>query len=165
MRNSTLMAIAPTATISNIAGAEQCTELPWNTTFDKKNLSGTFKCVAKIAANNPFNIPVKTAFEVDHKWTVWAAAARQVWIDQSQSTNFFIDTNRIENFGDVVDDLYKEAWSSGLKTTYYLYGQGEETKKVQTTPMDHMAMESEQVGAACFLRPGDDGFEDCEACQ
>lgn len=165
MRNSTLTAIAPTATISNIIGTEACTELPWALVFDKKNLSGIFKAVAKIAVNNRYGMKVKTAFEVDHLWTIRAAAARQIWIDQSQSTNFFVDTNK-PNFGDVGVDLYRNAWEYGLKATYYMYGQSEETKAVaQTTPLDHFPETPPADAPACFLRPGDPGFSDCEACQ
>lgn len=166
MRNSTLMAIAPTATISNIVGTEACTELPLEVIFQKKNLSGVFKAVAKTACNNPYNLPVKTAYGVDHKWTVRAAAARQIWIDQSQSTNFYVDSNR-PDFGDVVDDLYRCAWEEGLKTTYYLWGQDPTTEKTQSTPLDHLENlpEPEVVGAVCTMRPGDPGFSDCEACQ
>jgi ribonucleoside-diphosphate reductase alpha chain len=167
MRNSNLLAIAPTATISNIVGTEQCTELPFERSFTKKNLSGTFKTTAKILAANRHGLPIKTAYEINHQWTVWSAAARQVWIDQSQSTNFFINTNK-EGFGDEVSTLYQVAWEAGLKTTYYCYGQSEETSDVQQAPMELGAKEMpepELAGPACFLRPGDAGFSGCEACQ
>jgi ribonucleoside-diphosphate reductase alpha chain len=166
MRNSTLLAIAPTATISNIVGTEACTELPIERVYRKKNLSGVFKAVAKTACNNPHGLPVKTAYNVDHTWTINAAAARQIWIDQSQSTNFWVDSNR-SDFGDVVDELYRTAWKKRLKTTYYLYGNDPETEGTQSSPMDHAQNlpEPEIVGAVCTLRPGDEGFDSCEACQ
>lgn len=166
MRNSTLLAIAPTATISNIIGVDQCTELPWDLIFDKKNLSGKFKMNSKIVDNNLYGLPLKTAYMVDHTWTVRAAAARGIWIDQSQSTNFFVNTSE-ENAGDKVSDLYKSAWAYGLKTTYYLYGRSEGEITSQTSPLDQIVAEPvpDPEGAACFLRPGDEGFADCEACQ
>lgn len=165
MRNSNLLAIAPTATIANITGTEACTELPFDVKFEKKNLSGVFNSIAKIVSSNPHGLMLKTAYGVNHQWTVWAAAARQIHIDQSQSTNFYIDTNQ-EGFGDEVDDLYQVAWEAGLKTTYYCYGQSEETKTQTSMDLGAAAMEpQEEDGPACFLRPGDEGFESCEACQ
>ena len=169
MRNSTLLAIAPTATISNIVGTEACTELPTETVYMKKNLSGVFKAVAKTACNNPFGLKVKTAYDVDHKWTARAAAARGIWIDQSQSTNYFLDSN-LPTFGDSLDELYRFSWKIGLKTTYYMYGKDPQDSATQTTPLDHLEQQTtdlvgDTAGPACFLRPGDEGFADCEACQ
>jgi ribonucleoside-diphosphate reductase alpha chain len=164
MRNSTLLAIAPTATISNIAGVEQCTELPFDRSFEKKNLSGTFRVVAKIIEVNRHNIPIKTAYEVDHRWTVWAAAARQIWVCQSQSTNFHINTNK-PDFGDTVDDLYTEAWEVGLKTTYYCYGQSEDGTIAalpnMTTVQEQEQVGEEVVGRFCSVDAG----PECESCQ
>lgn len=176
MRNSTLLAIAPTATISNIVGTEACTELPVEIVYQKKNLSGVFKAVAKTACNNPHKLPVKTTYGVEHKWTFRAAAARQIWIDQSQSTNVWLNSNA-PDYGDKMDDLYRYGWLIGLKTTYYMYGRDPEEDGTQTRPMDHMELEFPNglpeggvpeegyAGPVCTLRPGDDGFADCEACQ
>lgn len=163
MRNSTLMAIAPTATISNIVGTEACTELPTDIIYMKKNLSGVFKAVAKTACNNPHNLPVKTVYQIDNKWTADAAASRQIWIDQSQSTNAWFDSNA-EDYGDKLDEYYRYAWWIGMKTTYYMYGKDPETADMKTTPMDHMP-EDDVAGPVCMFRPGDEGFVDCEACQ
>lgn len=176
MRNSTLLAIAPTATISNIVGTEACTELPTAVVYMKKNLSGVFKAVAKTACNNPHGLPIKTAYDIDNKWTARAAAARQIWIDQSQSINAWFDSNA-EDYGDRLDEYYRYTWWIGMKTTYYMYGKDPETAEVKTTPMDHMegvppesefgANKSGEAieGAFCTLRPGDAGFDTCEACQ
>ena len=171
MRNSTLLAIAPTATISNIVGTEACTELPTEVVYMKKNLSGVFKTVAKTACNNPFNLKVKTAYDVDHKWTAMAAAARGIWIDQSQSTNYFLNSN-LPTFGDTLSDLYRFSWKVGMKTTYYMYGKDPEDSGARVNPLDKLPASDdtdqqnvEADGPVCTLRPGDDGFDSCEACQ
>lgn len=167
MRNSTLLAIAPTATISNICGVEECTQLSFDRVFQKKNLSGTFDMVSRNIDNNRHGLPLKTAYSVDHMWTIRAAAARQVWICQSQSTNIWLDTN-LPSWGDKMDQIYDEAHRIGLKTMYYCYGRSEETvpqvgDTVATPVQEHV--EPDVVGAVCMFRPGDAGFDTCEACQ
>jgi len=150
MRNSNCMAIAPTATISNIAGVSQSIEPTYQNLFVKSNLSGEFTVV------NPYlvedlkardlwddvmvndlkyydgstqsidRIPddlkavYATAFEIDPRWLVEAGARRQKWIDQAQSLNLYM----AEPSGKKLDNLYKLAWVRGLKTTYYLRSQG-----------------------------------------
>ena len=110
-----------------------------------------------------------TAFEIDPKWLVECAARRQKWIDQAQSLNIYMAGAS----GKKLDELYKLAWVRGLKTTYYLRtlgatsaekstGQGGELNAVSAMPV---LPEPEIVGKACTLRPGDPGFEECEACQ
>lgn len=131
MRNSCLMAIAPTATIANILGVSQCTELPWELGYYKKNLSGLFRVFATTMRNNRYGLPVKTARQIDQRWTVWAAAARQIWIDQAQSTNFFLNPDLpLDQVGEMIDDLYFEAWKCGLKSTYYFYAKAESTESL-----------------------------------
>ncbi|MFA5489050.1 MAG: ribonucleoside-diphosphate reductase subunit alpha [Candidimonas sp.] len=118
-----------------------------------------------------------TAFEVDPIWVVEAAARRQKWIDQSQSLNIFMAGVS----GKKLDDVYKLAWVRGLKTTYYLRsmgatsaekstGRGGELNAVSTgtealAAAAAMLPEAEVVGAVCTMRPGDEGFDECEACQ
>ncbi|GAB2893607.1 ribonucleoside-diphosphate reductase subunit alpha [Paralcaligenes sp. KSB-10] len=120
-----------------------------------------------------------TAFEVDPTWVVECAARRQKWIDQSQSLNIFMTGVS----GKKLDDTYKLAWTRGLKTTYYLRsngatnaekstGRGGELNAVSSSGASHASMaaaaalpEAEVMGAACTMRPGDAGFEECEACQ
>jgi ribonucleoside-diphosphate reductase alpha chain len=121
-----------------------------------------------------------TAFEVDPTWVVEAAARRQKWIDQSQSLNIFMAGVS----GKKLDDIYKLAWLRGLKTTYYLRsngatnaekstGRGGELNAVASgsEPAALAAVasanlpEADIVGAVCTMRPGDEGFEECEACQ
>jgi ribonucleoside-diphosphate reductase alpha chain len=150
MRNSNTMAIAPTATISNICGVAQSIEPTYQNLFVKSNLSGEFTVV------NPFlaqdlkklglwdavmindlkyydgsvqrveRIPEElkalyaTAFEIDPRWLVEAASRRQKWIDQGQSLNLYMP----EPNGKKLDALYKLAWVRGLKTTYYLRSLG-----------------------------------------
>jgi len=146
MRNSNVMAIAPTATIANITGVSQSIEPTYQNLYVKSNLSGEFTVV------NPYlikdlkeeglwdsvmindlkyyegsvqkidRIPERlktlyaTAFEISPQWLVEAASRRQKWIDQAQSLNLYI----AEANGKKLDVTYKMAWLRGLKTTYYL---------------------------------------------
>ncbi|WP_410568362.1 ribonucleoside-diphosphate reductase subunit alpha [Acinetobacter sp. H1(2024)] len=150
MRNSNVMAIAPTATISNICGVSQSIEPTFQNLYVKSNLSGEFTVI------NPYlvralkdrglwdtvmvndlkhfegsvqkiaRIPEElkaifaTAFEVDTRWIVDAASRRQKWIDQAQSLNLYISGAN----GKKLDITYKMAWLRGLKTTYYLRALG-----------------------------------------
>jgi ribonucleoside-diphosphate reductase alpha chain len=122
-----------------------------------------------------------TAFEVEPQWLVECASRRQKWIDQAQSLNIYMAGAS----GKKLDDTYKLAWQRGLKTTYYLRtlgatsaekstGRGGELNAVATGSYESTGSglnsapnlpEPEIVGAACVMRPGDPGFEECEACQ
>ncbi len=146
MRNSNVMAIAPTATIANIAGVSQSIEPTYQNLFVKSNLSGEFTVVNpymvqdlkklglwdKVMVNDlkyydgslaaidrvPSHIKelYATAFEVEPRWLVDAASRRQKWIDQAQSLNLYIANAS----GKKLDVTYRMAWLRGLKTTYYL---------------------------------------------
>ncbi|MGL6155680.1 MAG: ribonucleoside-diphosphate reductase subunit alpha, partial [Ralstonia mannitolilytica] len=146
MRNSNCVAIAPTATISNIIGVSACIEPTYQNLYVKSNLSGEFTVVndylvrdlkarglwdeVMVADLKYFDgslaridrIPqdlrdlYATAFEVEPQWLVEAAARRQKWIDQAQSLNIYMAGAS----GKKLDDTYKLAWLRGLKTTYYL---------------------------------------------
>ena len=146
MRNSNVMAIAPTATISNITGVTQSIEPTYQNLYVKSNLSGEFTVVnpylvKKLKALNLWDdvmindlkyfegslteisrIPddiktlFSTAFEVEPQYIVEAASRRQKWIDQAQSLNLYIGNAN----GKKLDLTYRMAWYSGLKTTYYL---------------------------------------------
>ena len=146
MRNSNCMAIAPTATISNIAGTVPCVEPTFKNIYMKENLSGNFtvvnkylidaldsegllneKILTKIKINNgsvlgideipsPIRHRFKETFEIEPSWILKAAARRTKWIDQSASTNIFLKTTS----GRVLSETYMNAWEMGLKTTYYL---------------------------------------------
>ena len=150
MRNSNCLAIAPTATISNIVGVSQSIEPTYQNLFVKSNLSGEFTVVnpylvADLKARGLWDavmvndlkyydgsvqridrIPddlkhlYATAFEVDPRWLVEAASRRQKWLDQAQSVNLYMS----EPSGKKLDNLYKLAWVRGLKTTYYLRSMG-----------------------------------------
>ncbi len=146
MRNSNCVAIAPTATISNIIGVSACIEPTFQNLYVKSNLSGEFTVVndylvrdlkarglwdeVMVADLKYFDgtlsridrVPADlraiyaTAFEVDPKWLVEAASRRQKWIDQAQSLNIYMGGAS----GKKLDEVYKLAWLRGLKTTYYL---------------------------------------------
>ena len=150
MRNSNTMAIAPTATISNICGVSQSIEPTYQNLFVKSNLSGEFTVinpymVDDLKALNLWDevmindlkyydgslqqidrIPDElkalytTAFEMDARWLIEAASRRQKWLDQAQSLNLYM----AEPSGKTMDNLYKLAWVRGLKTTYYLRSMG-----------------------------------------
>lgn len=146
MRNSNCVAIAPTATISNIIGVDACIEPCFGNLSVKSNLSGEFTIINSYLVRDlkrlglwddvmvmdlkhfdgslrPIDrIPQEikalyaTAFEVETTWLVEAAARRQKWIDQAQSLNIYMAGAS----GKKLDDTYKLAWLRGLKTTYYL---------------------------------------------
>ena len=146
MRNSNVMAIAPTATISNITGVTQSIEPTYQNLYVKSNLSGEFTIVnphlvRKLKALDLWDdvmindlkyfegslseisrIPddikklFSTAFEVEPQYIVESASRRQKWIDQAQSLNLYIGNAN----GKKLDLTYRMAWYSGLKTTYYL---------------------------------------------
>ena len=150
MRNSNTMAIAPTATISNICGVSQSIEPTYQNLFVKSNLSGEFVVINPYMVNDlkdaglwdevmvndlkyydgslqhidriPENIKAlyATAFEMDARWLIEAGSRRQKWIDQAQSLNLYM----AEPSGKKLDNLYKLAWVRGLKTTYYLRSMG-----------------------------------------
>ena len=146
MRNSNCIAIAPTATISNIIGVSACIEPTFQNLYVKSNLSGEFTVVndylvrdlkklglwdeVMVADLKYFDgslsridrVPSElrelyaTAFEVEPSWLVECASRRQKWIDQAQSLNIYMAGAS----GKKLDDTYKLAWKRGLKTTYYL---------------------------------------------
>jgi ribonucleoside-diphosphate reductase alpha chain len=205
MRNSNCVAIAPTATISNIIGVSACIEPTYQNLFVKSNLSGEFTVVndylvrdlkarglwdeVMIADLKYFDgslskidrIPqdlrdlYATAFEVEPQWLVEAASRRQKWIDQAQSLNIYMSGAS----GKKLDDTYKLAWLRGLKTTYYLRtisathvekstvkgGALNSVSNGDPTLAAAAAAAAEADGPVCTMRPGDAGFDECEACQ
>ena len=150
MRNSNCMAIAPTATISNICGVSQSIEPTYQNLFVKSNLSGDFTVVNmylvedlkkanlwdEVMVNDlkyydgsvsqidriPSSLKAlyATAFELDTRWLIEAGSRRQKWLDQAQSLNLYMS----EPSGTKMDNIYKLAWIKGLKTTYYLRTMG-----------------------------------------
>jgi ribonucleoside-diphosphate reductase alpha chain len=196
MRNSNVMAIAPTATISNIIGVAQSIEPTYQNLYVKSNLSGEFTVV------NPFlvhdlkkrglwdNVMVNdlkyyegsvqsidripddlkllyaTAFEVEPRWLVDAAARRQKWLDQAQSLNLYIANAN----GKKLDVTYRMAWYRGLKTTYYLRAlsaTSTEKSTINTGKLNAVkaTAEPEMLTAAPVPLACSIDNPDCEACQ
>ncbi len=146
IRNSNCLAIAPTATIANIAGVSPSIEPTFQNLYVKSNLSGEFTVINSYLVRDlkerglwdevmvhdlkyfdgsviaieriPQDLKAlyATAFEIDSRWLVECASRRQKWIDQAQSLNLYMS----EPSGRKLDDLYKMAWRKALKTTYYL---------------------------------------------
>ncbi len=160
MRNSNTMAIAPTATISNIAGCFPCIEPTYKHLYVKANVSGEFTIVNQYlvkdlkqeglwgpdtrerlkfhdgSVQNIEQVPAalrykhKTAFEIDQKHLVHMTARRAKWIDQSQSHNVFMQGVS----GKALSDVYFEGWRCGLKTFYYLRSMG--ASQVEKSTLD-----------------------------
>ena len=192
MRNSNVMAIAPTATIANITGISQSIEPTYQNLYVKSNLSGEFT-VANLHLVNSLKalglwdsvmlndlkyydgsvekiarVPEKlkelyaTAFEIEPKWLVDAASRRQKWIDQSQSLNLYIS----EPDGKKLDVMYRMAWLRGLKTTYYLRSRGATTAEkstISTGELNAVTAGIEQNSPAVAACSITD--PDCEACE
>lgn len=150
MRNSNCMAIAPTATISNIVGTTPCIEPIYQRTTEKTNLSGTFTLVDPALRYGRPEL-CKEAFDIDQTWIIKAAAIRQRWIDQSQSINLFIDATIN---GRKLSDIYFLAWKLGLKSTYYLKSKSAEIDK------NKLADTVESEVKVCLIEN-----PSCEACQ
>ena len=158
VRNSNLMAIAPTATIALIAGTTQCVEPIFKRSFTEDTLSGSFLVVdPTLACGRPELC--KEAFEIDPSWVIKAAAVRQKWLDQSQSVNIFVKANIT---GPELSNIYIGAWKLGLKTTYYLRNQSQEIKK--TALKETVKVELEQPEPEPKVCPINAG-PDCESCQ
>jgi ribonucleoside-diphosphate reductase alpha chain len=174
MRNSNVMAIAPTATISNITGVTQSIEPTYQNLYVKSNLSGEFTIVnphlvKKLKALDLWDdvmindlkyfegslseisrIPddikklFSTAFEVEPQYIVESASRRQKWIDQAQSLNLYIGNAN----GKKLDLTYRMAWYSGLKTTYYLRSIAATTTEKSTINQGSLNAVSAQTEAA-----------------
>jgi ribonucleoside-diphosphate reductase alpha chain len=192
MRNANTMAIAPTATISNICGVSQSIEPTYQNLFVKSNLSGEFTVVNPYMVHDlkaqdlwdevmindlkyydgslePIDrIPRElkaiyaTAFEIDPRWLVEAASRRQKWIDQGQSLNLYM----AEPSGKKLDNLYKLAWVRGLKTTYYLRSIGA-TGAEKTSVKQQGGNSADLIGSNNAEPPKACSIldPDCEACQ
>jgi len=193
MRNSNVLAIAPTATIANIMGTSPCIEPMYKNLFAKSNLSGDFVVL------NPFlvrdlkaaglwtravadqvkyfdgdltevdGIPDEirgrylTAFQIEPAYLIDAAARRQKWIDQSQSLNLFLAAPDMA----AMSHMYRRAWRAGLKTTYYLRTMGAsgiEKATVTRRATVPAPVAAGTVATACSIEAQRTGGE-CEACQ
>ena len=192
MRNSNCMAIAPTATISNLMGSTPCVEPVYKHIHTKSNLSGEFVRTndhllkelqrlglwdADMLADLKYfdgsiqpieRVPshlkrlYKTAFEIDPTWILQCAAVRQKWIDQAQSTNLWL----AENDARKASFMYREAWERGLKTTYYLRTMNKSS--IDSSHRERRAAESAAPAAdaalACSIEAMRTGGV-CESCQ
>lgn len=116
VRNSVMIAIAPTATIANILGTTASIEPPYKLSYMDENLSGKFLVIDPSLRYKKPEI-TKTAFEIDQEWVIRAAATRQTHIDQAQSLNLF---RKQGTKGRDLSNWYVLAWKLGLKSTYYL---------------------------------------------
>ena len=203
MRNSNCVAIAPTATISNIVGVDASIEPCFGNLSVKSNLSGEFTVVNEYLVRDLKRLGLwddvmvmdlkhfdgslrridrvpeevkqlyATAFEVEPRWLVEAAARRQKWIDQAQSLNIYMAGAS----GKKLDEIYKLAWLRGLKTTYYLRTMGAthaEKSTVKAGALNAVPQadaDTSMHAAAGDSAPGSDvkfcsiDNPDCEACQ
>ncbi|EKD73510.1 MAG: hypothetical protein ACD_45C00296G0010 [uncultured bacterium] len=188
MRNSNVLAIAPTATIANITGVSQSIEPTYQNLFVKSNLSGEFTVINPYLVTDLKKLSLwddvmindlkyyhgsvtkisripdhlkqlyATAFEMDPAWLVEAASRRQKWIDQAQSLNLYM----AQPSGKKLDNLYRLAWVLGLKTTYYLRSMGAtnaERSTVQDSALNAVQTTAEEPKACLITDPT------CEACQ
>jgi hypothetical protein len=183
MRNSNVLAIAPTATISNITATSPCIEPTYKNLFVKSNLSGEFIVLnpflvkdlkarglwnqemidnlkyydgeLKDIPNVPDDLKARylTAFDIDPKWIIDAAARRQKWIDQAQSVNLWIKTPDLKT----LSHMYRQAWHTGLKTTYYLRSLGASNIEKATVGVRKEMRGAVSEGAAGGQNSGDVG--------
>jgi ribonucleoside-diphosphate reductase alpha chain len=193
MRNSNCIAIAPTATIANIIGVSASIEPTFQNLFVKSNLSGEFTVVNEYLVSDLKQAGLwdevmiadlkyfdgnlaridrapaalrqlyATAFEVEPRWLVEAAARRQKWIDQSQSLNIYMAGAS----GRKLDDTYKLAWIRGLKTTYYLRAMGATHAEKSTSKAGQLNAVPSGAAEAAAEEPKFCAIDtpDCEACQ
>jgi ribonucleoside-diphosphate reductase alpha chain len=185
MRNSNCVAIAPTATISNIIGVDACIEPTFQNLFVKSNLSGEFTVVnehlvrdlkrlglwdevmvsdlkyfdGSLAKIDRVPAEVRslyaTAFEIEPTWLIECAARRQKWIDQAQSLNIYMAGAS----GKKLDETYRLAWLRGLKTTYYLrtIGATHAEKSTTTRTGQLNAVASDMGAGAAAAMPDAEG--------
>jgi ribonucleoside-diphosphate reductase alpha chain len=191
MRNSNVLAIAPTATIANISGVSQSIEPTYQNLYVKSNLSGEFTVVNPYlvedlkrldlwdsvmvndlkyyegSVQNIDRVPEEikqvyaTAFEVEPRWLVDAASRRQKWIDQAQSLNLYVAGAS----GKKLDITYRMAWLRGLKTTYYLRALAATTTEKSTVSDNSLNKVSAEPTAAAVPQACSLDDPECEACQ
>jgi ribonucleoside-diphosphate reductase alpha chain len=124
MRNGYLMAVAPTSSISILVGTTQAIEPVYKRKWFEENLSGMIPVVVPNLSPNTWNY-YTPAYDLDQRIIIKAAAVRQKWIDQGQSTNIFITLDKAS--GRYLHEIYSLAWKLGLKSTYYLRSQSPES--------------------------------------
>ena len=200
MRNSNCLAIAPTATIANIIGVSASIEPTYQNLYVKSNLSGEFTVTNEYLVRDLKKLNIwdevmiadlkyfdgslakidripqdirslyATAFEVDPSWVVEAGSRRQKWIDQAQSLNIYMAGAS----GKKLDETYKLAWKSGLKTTYYLRTLGATSTEKSTArsgQLNAVPTDGGATGLGAAEAPVDESKfcsidnPECEACQ
>lgn len=168
MRNSNTMAIAPTATISNIVGTSPTIEPVFQREYEEGNLSGSFKVIDPCLKYGRPDLCIES-YEIDQTWLVKAAALRQKWIDQAQSLNVFAKEG---TKGRTLSELYLLAWSLGCKTTYYLRSQSADLAKQRAKSAKKAAAASIAAAASAAGDAMDADLNlcsvdnpDCESCQ
>jgi ribonucleoside-diphosphate reductase alpha chain len=200
MRNSNVLAIAPTATISNIMGSSPCIEPLYKNLYNKSNLSGESALInpylvvdlkalgewdegmqLALLANDGALVPqpgvasvhenrlrllpaslkekYQTAFDIDFKWILEAAARRQKWIDQAQSLNLWLKSPDMKT----LSHMYRSAWHLGLKTTYYL-------RTLEASSIEKSTVEKNLVRTGQFDNPTTCSLDaiakgECTSCQ
>lgn len=193
MRNSNVVSIAPTASISNIMGCSPCIEPDYRHLFTKSNLSGEFVwlnpyLIESLQEEGLWNLDMledlkyykgdlekiesipssikkqfKTAFNIEQQWLLKGAAARQKWIDQAQSTNLFL----AEPDQKKMSIIYLTAWKMGLKTTYYL--KNKSASDIEDATIDirrkKSEMEKEDTGEQPVIKACRIDDPECESCQ
>tara|TARA_B100000035_G_scaffold244760_1_gene213325 strand:- start:24 stop:1058 length:1035 start_codon:yes stop_codon:yes gene_type:complete len=192
IRNSNCVALAPTATISNIVGVSASIEPTFQNLYVKSNLSGEFTMVSEMMVRDLKRVGLwdevmvadlkyfdgslakidrvpaeikklyATAFEIDPMWIIDCAARRQKWIDQAQSLNIYLSGVS----GKKIDEIYKAAWLKGLKTTYYLRTMGAtHVEKSTTNSRELNAVKDESIQSSDSKNVCSITDPGCEACQ
>lgn len=203
MRNSNVISIAPTATISNIMGSSACIEPDFRHIYSKSNLSGEFMSITPLLVQalkkhglwnkemleeikyhkgeideialipEWIKLQFKTAFKIDPKWLLRAAAVRQKWIDQAQSLNLFLDKPDEK----ALSNIYLNGWKMGLKTTYYLKTKSVTDIEDASLDIKRKTKELEDISSVKEPQPGFQSIiasgpkacsianPDCESCQ
>ncbi len=194
MRNSLVMAIAPTATIGNITGVTASIEPVYKNVFVKSNLSGDFTVINEYLVEDlkklgvwdqemiddikyfdgsiqeipriPAAVKLKyaTAFEIDYEWIIEAGSRRQKWIDMGQSLNLY----QAKPSGKKVSDMYLFAWEKGLKTTYYLRSMGAtriEKSTLDINKYNDVVGQRQRDEKGRVTTVAAEPIQDCESCQ
>lgn len=184
MRNSLCLAVAPTATISNISNCTQSIEPTYKNLYVKSNMGGDYTIINEYLIedlkalglwNDEFALQLKradgslanldvpesikelyqTAFDIDSIQLIRCAAVRQIYIDQAQSLNLYLAAPS----GKKMDDMYRAAWHSGLKTTYYLRAKAASAVEKSSVSTTRKTTEPAAVKMCSIDNP------DCESCQ
>jgi ribonucleoside-diphosphate reductase alpha chain len=192
MRNGTVMAVAPTVTISMIAGTSQSLDPNYSNFFTRNNIAGKFAefntnlvdvlkslnlweklshdiLLESGSVQNVKEVPdhikevFKTAFEIDQKQVINVAAVAQKHIDQGISRNLYFDTKNMDD----LTHVYMHAWEAGLKSTYYAFFAPTAKSEGKYLYKEEKVEQpvSKEAPAVCALNPNDPDFEHCEACQ